>query len=97
VNGQADQQSPINWAEGWDQSRHGNFRSLGRLAHSHQHGPFVKRKEYLMNTKTEGTLAIVAAIFVLFSAMWDARISAAISVLALVAFGIYKFAQRKKS
>jgi len=26
-----------------------------------------------MNTKTEGTIAIIAALFVLFSAMWDPR------------------------
>ena len=50
-----------------------------------------------MNTKTEGTLAIVAAIIVLFSAMWDPRISVAISVVALVALGIYRFAQKKKN
>lgn len=49
-----------------------------------------------MNTKTEGTIAILAAIFVLFSAMWDARISVAISVLALAALGVYRFVQAKK-
>ena len=48
-------------------------------------------KEIKMNAKTEGTIAIIAALLVLFSAMWDARISAAISVLMLVALGIYKF------
>lgn len=49
-----------------------------------------------MNTKTEGTIAIIAAIFVLFSAMLDARVSAGIAVVALVAFGIYKLAARSK-
>jgi hypothetical protein len=49
-----------------------------------------------MNSKTEGTLAIVAALLVLFSAMWDARISVGVSVAALAAFGIYKFVQRNK-
>ena len=48
-----------------------------------------------MNTKTEGTIAIVAAILVLFSAMWDPRISVAISVVALVALGIYRFTLKK--
>jgi hypothetical protein len=48
-----------------------------------------------MNSKTEGTLAIIAALIVLFSAMWDPRISASVSIVALVAFGIYKFAQNK--
>ena len=49
-----------------------------------------------MNTKTEGSIAIVAALIVLLSAMWDARISVAISVLALVALGIFRLVQVKK-
>ncbi len=44
-----------------------------------------------MTTKTEGTLAVLAALFVLFSAMWDPRISVVISIAALGALGIYKF------
>ena len=47
-----------------------------------------------MNTKTEGTIAIIAALLVLFSAMWDPRISAAVSIVVLLGFGIYKFAQK---
>lgn len=47
-----------------------------------------------MNTKTEGTLAIIAALIVLFSAMWNPWISFAISMVALVAYGIYKFVQK---
>jgi EamA domain-containing membrane protein RarD len=43
-----------------------------------------------MNTKTEKIMAIVAALLILFSAMWDARISIAVSIVLLVAFGIYK-------
>lgn len=49
-----------------------------------------------MNTKTEGTLAIVAALIVLFSAMWDPRISVAVSVVALAAFSVYRFMQKDK-
>lgn len=49
-----------------------------------------------MNTKTEGTLAIIAALIVLFSAMWDARVSVIVSIAALVAFGIYSFRQKGK-
>ena len=49
-----------------------------------------------MNTKTEGTIAIIAAIFVLFSAMLDARVSVGIAVVALAAFGIYKLAVKSK-
>ena len=47
-----------------------------------------------MNTKIEGTLAIIAALLVLFSAMWDARVSVALSILALLGLGIHKFVQR---
>jgi hypothetical protein len=48
-----------------------------------------------MNEKTEGALGIIAALIVLLSAMWDPRISIAISVLALIAFGAYKLIPRK--
>jgi hypothetical protein len=47
-----------------------------------------------MNTKTEGTFAIIAALIVLFSAMWDPRISVAVSSLALLGFGIFKLVQK---
>jgi hypothetical protein len=47
-----------------------------------------------MTTKTEGTLAIIAALLVLLSAMWDPRVSVAVSILALLGLGIYKLVQR---
>jgi hypothetical protein len=47
-----------------------------------------------MNTKTEGTLAILAALLVLFSAMWDPRISVVVSLAALAGLGIYKLLQK---
>jgi hypothetical protein len=47
-----------------------------------------------MNTKTEGTIAIIAALLVLFSAMWDPRISVVVSTLALLGLGVYKFVQK---
>lgn len=47
-----------------------------------------------MNTKTEGTLAIVAALLVLFSAMWDPRISVLVSLLVLLGIGIYKLTKK---
>ncbi|HEX2989306.1 MAG TPA: hypothetical protein VHO49_01450 [Anaerolineales bacterium] len=43
-----------------------------------------------MNTKTEGTIMILAALLVLFSAMLDPRVSVAISMVALVGLGIYR-------
>jgi hypothetical protein len=50
-----------------------------------------------MNAKTEGTLAIIAALIVLFSAMWDPHISIFVSLIALLGFGIYKFLQGRYS
>ena len=47
-----------------------------------------------MNTKTEGTLAIIAALIVLFSAMWDPLISVSVSIIALLGFGIFKLIQK---
>jgi hypothetical protein len=49
-----------------------------------------------MNSTTEGTIAIAAALLVLFSAMWDPRISVAVSVIALAGFGIYRFMYKAK-
>ncbi len=49
-----------------------------------------------MNTKTEGTIAIVVALFVLLSAMWDPRISAAIAIVALAALGVYRLTQKER-
>jgi hypothetical protein len=49
-----------------------------------------------MNPKMEGALAIVAAIFDLFSAMMDARISVAMGVLALAALGIFRLVQKSQ-
>jgi len=55
----------------------------------------ILKKEIEMNTKKEGTLAIIAALIVLFSAMWDQRVSVGISIVALVGFGIYKMIENK--
>lgn len=47
-----------------------------------------------MNSKTEGTVAIVAALLVLFSAMWDPRISAGLAVVALLGLGLYRLLRK---
>ena len=47
-----------------------------------------------MNTKIEGVIAIVAAMLVLLSAMWDARVSVVLSVVALATLGVYRFMQK---
>ena len=49
-----------------------------------------------MRAKTEGAIAIAAALIVLFSAMWDPRISVTVSVVALAAFGVYRFTRKAK-
>jgi hypothetical protein len=69
----------------------GTSRLKNALRHIQSH-----IRELEMNTKTEGTIAIVAALFVLFSAMWDPRISVTVSVVALAALGIYRFVQKEK-
>jgi hypothetical protein len=61
-----------------------------------EYSQLIKQARIKMNPRTEGTIAIVAALFVLFSAMWDPRISVVVSVVALAAFGVYRFVQRAK-
>ncbi len=48
-----------------------------------------------MNEKTEGTLSVLAALLVLFSAMLDPRISAGLAIVFLLALAIYKFTRRQ--
>jgi hypothetical protein len=52
--------------------------------------------EVEMNARTEGAIAIAAALLVLVSAMWDARVSVVVSIIALVALGAYRFVQKEK-
>lgn len=47
-----------------------------------------------LNSKQEGTFAVIAALIALFSTMWDPMISVIVSVTALVSYAIYKFMQR---
>ncbi len=49
-----------------------------------------------MNGKTEGTLAIIAALFVLLSALLDPRILAVIAIVALAALGVYRLMQKER-
>jgi hypothetical protein len=49
-----------------------------------------------MNDRREGSAAILAALLVLFSAMWDPRVSVIVSAAALVALGIHKLVPRGK-
>jgi 4-hydroxybenzoate polyprenyltransferase len=50
-----------------------------------------------MNIKTtEGKLAIIAALLVLFSAMWDTRLALVVSIIALIVLGVYQVVKMKK-
>jgi hypothetical protein len=49
-----------------------------------------------MNAKTEGTFAILASLLVLFSALWDPRISAGVAVVGLAVLGVYKLLGKQK-
>ena len=48
-----------------------------------------------MSNRVEGGIAILAAMLVLFSAMWDARVSAIVAFAALVGLGIYRLMQKQ--
>jgi hypothetical protein len=43
-----------------------------------------------MTDRAEGILAIVASLLVLFSAMIDPRVSAALALVLLVGYAVYK-------
>ena len=49
-----------------------------------------------MSDKTEGTLAIIAALLVMFSAMLDPRVSIVLVMAGLLLFGVYKFTTAQK-
>lgn len=44
--------------------------------------------------KTEGILAIIAALIVLLSAMWAPMVSVIISVIVLFGFAIWEFSKK---
>lgn len=47
-----------------------------------------------MTNRQEGAFALAAALFVLFSATFDPRISLVIATIALGALGVYNFYKR---
>jgi Ca2+/Na+ antiporter len=50
-----------------------------------------------VSDRTESIVAILAAFFVLFSAMLDPRVSAELAVVFLVALAAYKFFRSRHS
>lgn len=49
-----------------------------------------------MNNQTEGLFAIIAALFVLFSAMLNPIISVIVAVAGLVLYGVYKLSVSRR-
>jgi Ca2+/Na+ antiporter len=49
-----------------------------------------------LNERVEGTLSVIAALLVLFTAMIDPRVSAGLAVGLLVAFAVYKYVHGRK-
>lgn len=47
-----------------------------------------------MNSKLEGSVAIVLALVALLSSMWEPRVSAAVSIVGLAALGIYRLTRK---
>ncbi len=50
-----------------------------------------------MKNKFEGIFEIIAALIVLFSSMWDPKISIVLSVSALIIFGVIKLLTGEKN
>ena len=49
-----------------------------------------------MDARIEGTIEIIAALFVLACAMWDSLISIAVSIINLGSFGVFRLAESEK-
>ena len=50
-----------------------------------------------MSDKQEGTLAVIAAVLVLFSAILDPIVTVILSAALMLAFAVYKLVKHKKS
>jgi len=48
-----------------------------------------------MTDRSEGILAVIAALLVLFSAMVDPRVSAGLALLVLIGYAVYKFVPKR--
>ena len=77
--------------------RAADIRALRRSLRWRPHIDQTGHEEAGMNARTEGMIAMVAAVLVLFCSMWDPRASVVVSVVALAGFGVYRFARQSKS
>jgi len=57
---------------------------------------YLVEGENLMNEKQESTLSIIAALFVLFTALLAPPVAAILAVVLLMAFAIYKYLQSRQ-
>jgi len=48
-----------------------------------------------MNARTEASISVVVALFVLLSATFDPRVSAGIALVLLLALAVYKFTRTR--
>jgi len=48
----------------------------------------------MKKNKEEGIFAIIAALMVLFSAMWNPWVSIIVSISALIGFGLWKLLKK---
>lgn len=61
-----------------------------------KHVKINTRLDSIMKTDLDFKLSIFAALIVLFSAMIDPRISVVLSLIAMISFSVYKYAERKR-
>jgi hypothetical protein len=46
------------------------------------------------NSKQEGTMAVIAALLVIFTTMLDPLVSAGLAILLMVVFAVWKFSRK---
>lgn len=61
-----------------------------------KHVKMNARLDSIMKTDLDFKLSIFAALIVLFSAMIDPRVSVVLSLIAMISFSVYKYAERKR-
>ncbi len=49
-----------------------------------------------MNERIDALFAVLAALLVLFSAMWDPRVSMVVALIALVSLGVYEAVRQRR-
>lgn len=55
----------------------------------------MKREMYMSMNKKTGTISVLAALLVLFSAMIDPKVSMIVAAAALICLGVHHFVKRR--